>query len=227
MRRRDAARSAAIDETTVDIAAPVAVAPLSVAVPVPAGPGAVAPDSVAAFPAAEVTDDAASQPTTGAPEADTPPGTPSASPDGQDRQAADETAHRALTWLRPRRPAGPVEPTRVTVTQTGSEPGTDKKPKAKRSRAGFFGVPPASRPDVLTDAETVMFPQLRGDAVREDKGSAKAAATDGGAASEAKAAAPSSIALADTPTQILPAAPLRAGLPVPGPETAETGRSTA
>ena len=150
-------------------------------------------------------------PATGSPEADSPPGTPSAAPDGQDRRAAGEPAHRARAWLRPRRPARPVEPTGVTVTHTGGEPGADKKPKAKRSRAAFFGVPPGSRPDVLTDAETVMFPQFRGEAVTADNGPAKVAAADGGAASKAKAAAPRSIALADEPTQVLSIIALRAG----------------
>ena len=242
--------SAAIDETAVDIPAVVDVAPTTgrnpggelaaaeagsappadtqspaasmspsddvpvaatVVVPVLGGPGFTPPDSVA-----EVTDDAGHQPTTGSPEASTP----SAAPGKHGSQPTNEPIPGARGWFLPRRAVRPVEGNTVK-----------DEPKVKRSRQGFFGLPPTSRPDVLTDAETVMLPQFQGDVVKTVKGSAKAAATDERPTSQAKAGAPSGLALAEAPTQVLPAFAYSAGFaPVrhlPKPAAPRTERYVA
>jgi len=108
-------------------------------------------------------------------------------------------------WFQPRKQARPD-----TANGTQSD-----QPAAKKARSSQFGMAPAVRPDVLTDAETIVLPALEKSQGTLSKGSPQAATlstpkpieaagAERGQAGAAAAALPTFV-LADAVTQILAA----------------------
>lgn len=117
---------------------------------------------------------------------------------------------------------------------TGFSPATSDgapadKPAAEKARSSRFGTAPAARPDVLTDAETVILPKLEGRSGKEPKGSAgsrgavqQAAARAGQPqAADAAVAGAAASALAEPATQSLQAAMAPAKVVAPPPRQYE------
>ncbi len=148
--------------------------------------------------------------------AESPPTAPAAkdTPQAQDiaqakdipraERADDDQAPRVRGWFRSkirRRPAGPSGAGHAT-------------PAANQIGDSYFGLAPAVRPDVLTDAETVVLPVLESSRAKKQNGSAAAGTADSPAAkagiadsrkpAEAAVTVRSGVALAEAPTMILP-----------------------
>ena len=132
-----------------------------------------------------------------------------------DDRAADDraAAPEVHGWLHSRRRA----------SQAGSSGTSSGGPEAKKARGGYFGLAPEVRPDVITDAETIMLPALeksRSHAPRGSTAAAKAGHPDLRPSSDA-VGAQAVAASAGAATQILPViAPPAEVVPVPVPARA-------
>ena len=140
----------------------------------------------------------------------------------QDDTTEDRPGPRG--WFQPRKQARPV-----TADGTPSD-----QPAAKKARSSQFGMAPAVRPDVLTDAETIVLPALEKSQGTLSKGSpqpsavstpkpAEAAGAERGQAGGTAAAALPTFVLADAVTQILAAveAPVEADQAAARPRQAD------
>jgi Dolichyl-phosphate-mannose-protein mannosyltransferase len=138
---------------------PLIAAPADADPPVAAPAGTAGPSSSPAEAAAPSAAAAAQTPTE-TPKTERAPQADSAA---DDRAAAPEVHG----WLHSRRRASPAD--------SGGTPRGE--PAAKKARGGYFGLAPAVRPDVITDAETIMLPALEKSRANAPSGSAAAART--------------------------------------------------